>query len=126
MANHLLTFKQKANPYEGKNQDSILADLYAIMVYRAAMIANTVPYYLRQDGKLTGERLDYYRVEIGNALQAITFLREEFLEQPGRIGLLRKPLDIGRLRGMEEGIGALYNIALSLRQGIIPNYSSRL
>ncbi len=99
----------------------IEADLYASMPFRAAMIADTVPFYVSQDGNLTPERIDYYQVQLGAVVQALEILKEEFVLRTGG-RYLRRKLDPQKLEDITGGFRTFYDIAMHLQPGRITGY----
>ncbi len=96
----------------------IEADLYCSMFYRAIMIANTVPTYVSQNRELNGDRVGYYKVEIGAALQAVRILREDYIEGD-KAPYLRVPLKLDEDKGLEKGLETMYKLVSNLKPGKI-------
>jgi len=94
----------------------IEADAYVSMIFRAAMIANTVPYYVRGDAILTQQRMEYYQIEIGNMLEAVRVVNNQYLGKEGQ-RYLRTELPLDKMADLEKGLTKLVGILEHLNPG---------
>jgi hypothetical protein len=102
----------------------IETDLYVCLPYRAAMIADTVPFYVSQDGDLTPERINYYQIEVGNMLQSMRTLMifAQNAQSSQKVPSLREPLDPEGLAQIVAGFEILYKHVSNLSRGRIRDY----